>query len=355
MNNNKNVPITKEVLYNKNKIEKNDVLPNTAEQQDLFKSAVEKEVDGIGMGVLENGIPYLTQRGVAKLCGINTARMTEMMEEYNNELETSRIIKLKEILLQNEYLEKNLYFVVSSENKRYYAYPEPVCMSFLEYFAFYSKNPSQDARNNLIKLAKKTFRDFVYISVNYSPEKKYLKEWKYFLDRVDLNFDVVPDGFFSAFREQAGLTATLIRNKVIVNDKTIPDISVGQCWSPYWIKNNFNEKYGERKRYEHNYPDYYPQSMSNPQDPWSYPNEALAVFRKWFYDEYIASKFPSYLLKKVGEQALSHFDFAKTILAVNQNDINKIKDPKLTKQIQEIVNNNPEFKKLMNNIVKSSK
>ncbi len=56
-------------------------------------------------------------------------------------------------------------------------------------------------------------------------------------------------------------------------------------------------------KYVHNYPAYYLQSFSNPQQSWAYPDEALPLFRMWFKEEYLASKFPQYLLKKV-EQGL---------------------------------------------------
>jgi hypothetical protein len=123
-------------------------------------------------------------------------------------------------------------------------------------------------------------------------------------------------GYFSIFKEQAGLTATLIRAKVTVNDKTIPDISVGLSWGKYWQNSNFDNKFDARKKYEHNYPDYYPQSVSNPQEPWCYPNEALAEFRKWFWEEYIANKFPKYLLDKVKQNALTHNDVKNVLEAV---------------------------------------
>jgi hypothetical protein len=49
----------------------------------------------------------------------------------------------------------------------------------------------------------------------------------------------------------------------------IPDISVGICWGDYWNKNGLDKSYGPRKKYEHNFPAYYPQEASNPQLPWA--------------------------------------------------------------------------------------
>jgi hypothetical protein len=43
---------------------------------------------------------------------------------------------------------------------------------------------------------------------------------------------------------------------------------------------------------------FYPQSASNPQLPWSYPENALGEFRRWFRHEYLPTKFPKYILTK---------------------------------------------------------
>lgn len=57
-------------------------------------------------------------------------------------------------------------------------------------------------------------------------------------------------------------------------------------------------KYGERIPYDHNYPEYYPQSDSNPQPANAYPDEALPEFRSWFRQVYLPTKFPVYILQK---------------------------------------------------------
>lgn len=43
---------------------------------------VEKVVGGIEMGVLENGIPYLTQRGLAEMTGAARRSIQELTEEW---------------------------------------------------------------------------------------------------------------------------------------------------------------------------------------------------------------------------------------------------------------------------------
>ena len=48
---------------------------------------VEHDVAGIEMGVLENGIPYLTQRGLAAMAGAARSTIFEITREWEQEFE----------------------------------------------------------------------------------------------------------------------------------------------------------------------------------------------------------------------------------------------------------------------------
>lgn len=108
----------------------------------------------------------------------------------------------------------------------------------------------------------------------------------------------MPIGYFSVFKESTGLVVDLINAGLSVNQHTVPDGSVGTTWGPYWTKNKLSEKYGDRVEYLHFYPAEYPQSGSNPQKAWAYPDAALAEFRRWFRITYLQTKYPSYILRK---------------------------------------------------------
>ncbi|WP_145586585.1 hypothetical protein [Yersinia kristensenii] len=108
--------------------------------------------------------------------------------------------------------------------------------------------------------------------------------------------DKVPDGYFCVFREIASMIVPMIRSGVMVSDKVIPDISVGRFWSEFWDENGLSRTYGNRKKFNHEYPDYYPQSKSNPQPSHAYPDGALGIFRAWLKRHYISTKLPKYLL-----------------------------------------------------------
>ncbi|BBN60288.1 hypothetical protein [Hydrogenovibrio marinus] len=260
---------------------------------------VEKDVGGIEMGVLENGIPYLTQNGLSQISGTSRRVLYDITQEWEHHFDDSVLTKgrmsfIKDYLLKNGFNEPQLYIETVKDGSVSYAYPDIVCMAILEFYAFESRTPNPVAIENYRRFAAFGLRKFIYEALEYTPSDK----WKYHHDRVSLLKDSSPLGYFTVFNEITGLIVDLITANLTVNDKTVPDISVGLAWGKYWKENNLASKYGERMPYEHNYPDYYPQATSNPQTPNAYPDQALPEFRAWFKQIYLRTKFPAYILKK---------------------------------------------------------
>ena len=53
----------------------------------------QRDVNGIEMGVLENGIAYLTQRGLAALCGSGNNNISDLTKEWEENFENEVITK----------------------------------------------------------------------------------------------------------------------------------------------------------------------------------------------------------------------------------------------------------------------
>ena len=260
---------------------------------------VEKSVGGIEMGVLENGMPYLTQRGLAKMTGAARSVIFDITREWAERVEDPVIGKgrnnfLKDYLFKNGYDDPSLYLSIMKDGTVHFAYPEIVCMAILEYYAFEAQNPIATAIASYRNLARFGLQRFIYKALQYDPPDK----WRYFNDRVSILRDSAPPRHFILFNETAVLAVDLINADLSVNDKTLPDISVGLSWGKFWNDNGLEERYGQRIKYEHNYPHYYRQAESNPQKPWAYPDDALPLFRRWFRTEYLLTKFPPYILSK---------------------------------------------------------
>ena len=260
---------------------------------------IQRDVNGIEMGVLENGIPYLTQRGLSGITGIARNAIQTITKEWEDHwndtvLGKDRFSFFKQYLNSKGFNEPRLHLESLQNGVVHYAYPDIVCMAFLEYYAFESKADSATALENYRRFAAYGLRTFIYDALQYVPSDK----WKYYNDRVSLLKDSAPTGYFTIFKETTGLIVDLISADLTVNDKTLPDISVGQAWAKHWKENGLAASYGERIPYEHNYPDYYPQALSNPQKPNAYPDGALPAFRQWFRQVYLLTKFPKYILTK---------------------------------------------------------
>jgi len=123
--------------------------------------------------------------------------------------------------------------------------------------------------------------------------------WAQFQDRVSLIYDNVPLGYFAVFQQISDLFASMITNGADFGTKMILDLSVGGCWGRHWNKERLEDRFGSRALYPHSYPSYFPQSWSNPQDAWCYPEDAIPTFKRWLREIYVTDKMPKYLKEQV--------------------------------------------------------
>ncbi len=300
-----------EVMVKDNKISTLvSVMPTqgVASKQGILELGIQNqiEIDGIGMGVLSDGTAFLTGRGLARLCGVRQAQVQSITDEWLNNTQTPRMIKIHEILQAHAVQVDAPYIAIRQRSGIFYAYPDLVCLAVLEYYAFDAgTNIKEIAKKNYRLLAGKALRDFIYTQVGYDPSYTIPDVWRQFHDRVSLTYNSVPKGYFGIFKEMSDMIVTLGHAGLPIDSSFVPDISVGQHWSKYWTANNLQAQYGERIKFEHNYPNYFPQAESNPQEPWCYPEHALGVFRGWLRDEYIGQgKFKNYLENKIKQKQL---------------------------------------------------
>ena len=276
------------------------------QQQGLLFPVTEVELDGVAMGVLSDGTPYLHLRGLARLCGVDSGMLSRLTSNWDDERLKPRGARINELLTQQGFFGDELSLLTVGPHGEAPVYTDAVCMALLEYYAFDAKQGSPEvAQRNYRLLARKSFRQFIYDGCGYKPGAAKDALWKNFHDRVSLNFDSVPEGYFSVFKQIADLIVSLGQRGLHIHESFVPDISVGQCWSTYWKSIDGNSKFGQRIHYKHNYPEYYPQAISNPQEPWCYPEMALGEFQRWFRENYIkGGRLKTYLTTKAKDQTL---------------------------------------------------
>ena len=258
-------------------------------------------VDPWGMGVLSDGTPFLTQRGLAVLCGVENAHIGTISSQWHDTIPKPRVNKIRDILARNGHDLGHAHVQVRVGGRTLYAYREEISLAVVEYYAFDAGQFCQEeARDNYRVLARKGFRDAIYESVGYQPARDLGDQWQPFHDRVSLVYHNAPDGYFSIFKESVEVTVTLGQSGIYSNENIIPDISIGKCWSNYWVDSGLYKRYGGRLEYKHYYPIYFPQSAANPQTPWCYPELALGEFKRWLREDYIkGGKFRAYIAGQI--------------------------------------------------------
>ncbi len=266
---------------------------------------VSREVNGLEMGVLDDGTPFLSMRGLSRLCGVSNAHLSDTAKAW---LEgRPHATKLGQFLAANGIpINESLYSpiaVPASKGNVQYAFPDNICSLVLEYYAFEADNPTALALQNYRITSRAGLRLFIYTQLGYDPANRVPQPWRQFHDRVTLVS--APTGYFSVFKESADFVIHAIRGGLSVDERTVPDISIGQTWGGYWTSNKLEERYGARIKHDHNYPDYFPQAASNPQPMWVYPVVALGEFRIWLQTDYARQKLPNYLTGKVNKGLLA--------------------------------------------------
>jgi len=265
---------------------------------------VERDIDGIGMGVLSDGTPYLNQRGLARLCGVQNAHIGTISSQWNESDQKPRITAIKSILSQAGFTTPAAHMEIAHKGQVHYCYPAEVCLAVLEYYAFDAgANCQPEARNNFRLLAGSKLRELIYSQTGYDPTgQNRFKKWH---ERIALNFQSAPKGFFHVFNEAHTIIYELIQAGAPISEKMVVDISIGQHWAKHWKAENLSAKYGECCKYPHNYPDSHPQSKANPHESWCYPLASLGAYREWLQDTYIeGGKFAAYLQGKVSRNEL---------------------------------------------------
>lgn len=259
--------------------------------------AVHREVDTIEMGILSDGTPYLSMRALAGVVGVHHSVIADWLTPLASKKDalTPRDRHLIEYIRKAGGDEGHLYREIEVKGSPTYAVPDIVCMGVVEYYAFESTPPRPQALDTYRKLAIVSMRAFIYRSLGYDPDGVPPK-WRQFHDRVLLVG--APAGYFCVFTEMSGMVVELMKHGLVVDEHTVPDISVGKTWGDHWT-NNLETAHAPRIRFDHNYPDYFPQSATNPQQPWAYPDSALGEFRRWMREVYLPTKFPNYLREKV--------------------------------------------------------
>ena len=306
-------------------MDKTESMPSDRQGELTLFPVKEKEVDGIQMGVLNDGTPYLTMRGLSRLCGVSHKTIDLLTTDWLDIRQKPRGKKVDSILRSKGLKLTKLYWNLEQNGTDIRAYPASVCMAILEYYAFDADQvDNATARANFRSLAESTLKRFIYLSVGIDPDNPLRGAWQAFQDRLQLN-NQTPFGYFSVFSEMADLSLKMISAGFDFGPAAVPDISVGTHWGNFWSKNQLDEKYGQRTRHPHVYPEWFPQHKAGPVNPWIYPDDSLGEFRRWMQQSYLPTKFPAYIESKTRDGTIPEVSASKLLTQVKRPELPKSK------------------------------
>jgi hypothetical protein len=258
-------------------------------------------MDGMEMGVLPDGTPYLTARALARICGQSTGAIAKLTSEWQRERTKPRGRIIAGLLLAQGHTGAALIIHVQDRGVLRRVLPDTVCMAILEYYAFESSTKNQYlAQTSYRILARKSLRQFIYGRVGYDPNARQAAAWQHLHDRMMLN--PAPPGYFSLLREITDLLIAAVQSGLALGPHTLPDISVGVAWGKHWTTHDLDTVYGARVKHPHRFPDAFPQMEVV--EAWTYPDTARGAFRGWLRDHYLPYRLPQYLASKAKSGAL---------------------------------------------------
>lgn len=273
-------------------------------------------VDGIEMGVLADGTPYLTTRALARICGQAPSVMYKLTREWDNERLKPRGRRIQTLLGSQGYTDEKLFMIVELGGKKTQIIPDAACMAILEYYAFEADTRKRYvAQHSYRLLARHSLRRFIYGNVGYDPNARLSGGWKLLHERMVLN--PTPAGYFGLLREISDILIPAIQLGLVLGPHTMPDISVGIMWGRYWTSRNLDEVYGPRTKHAHRFPEEFEKQEVQ---AWIYPIAALGEFRSWMQAYYLPQWFPRYIENKSKTGALPPYRVELLLDAVNSNE-----------------------------------
>ena len=254
----------------------------------------------IEVGILEDGTPFLSGRGLAKACGISNSTLVSWGELVPQVGAKYRAGKLAKLLATHQYKGDRLFLRLPSDVKfggkpNVSAYPYPVCMAFLDYYAFAgNKETAHKSRRILRQQPLPRFIDpaIAPTPVIAQPSARTREEDRPLRGKV-------PANYFGVFQITSRGQQGNAQNELTVDVPISHHRNIEKAWSQYWYIHKLWEQHGKRVPYLRRSLDHSPHLTIDGYLPtYLYPTSVLSEFKRWFAEHYIPDRFPSYRHRK---------------------------------------------------------
>jgi hypothetical protein len=259
----------------------------------------------IEVGVLRDGTPFLSGRGLAKACGISNSTLVGWGEVAPKLGDKYRAGKMANLLATYGYGGDRFFVRIPNHlnlggKPSLSAYPYQVCMAFLDYYAFEAKKEA--ARNSLRILSEKQLPTFIYSAIGYQPSQP-----QPMLPPKPLRRPLrgpIPEGYFSVFHAVARGEIRGVQMALNLGGYPLSYVTIEKAWHRYWDTQALWQQYGPRRVYLRKCLDTVPQRTIDGYIPtYVYPIAAWDGFKRWLNWQYIPDRFPSYLQRKIQASA----------------------------------------------------
>lgn len=258
----------------------------------------------IEVGLLRDGTPFLSGRGLAKACGISNSTLVSWGEVAPQVGAKYRAGKLANLLATYHYNGDRLFFRLPSEVKfggkvNVSAYPYQVCMAFLDYYAFVANK--EVARNSLRILSEQQLPNFICNAIAQQPTSPPPETHQTESD-CPLR-GKVPSNYFGVFQITSRGELGTAQNRLAFDRPIANPRNIEKAWSQYWHIHRLWERHGKRVPYLRKSLDCSPQLTADGYlKTYLYPASALGDFKRWFCLNYIPDRFPSYRHRKAQQR-----------------------------------------------------
>jgi hypothetical protein len=172
----------------------------------------------------------------AALCGVQNAHIGTISSQWGDD-EKPRIKTIKSNLAKAGFTSAAAHIELIHGGQLQYCYPAEICLAVLEYYAFDAgANCQPEARDNFRLLAGSKLREMIYSQVGYDPA--HLKRFDKWHERIGLNYQSAPKGFFHVFNEAHTVVYELIMAGADIGERTWSislSASIGQSTGPIMI------------------------------------------------------------------------------------------------------------------------
>ncbi|ESQ85299.1 hypothetical protein [Asticcacaulis benevestitus] len=127
------------------------------------------EHDGMGMGTLSDGSGYLTQRGLAHLCGVQNAHIGTISRDWQSD--KPRIVAIRTRLERLGHEREAAHRVLIWDGRRQYSYDPAVCEAILDYYALEAGDHIQaEAQTNRLRFKRVDLGGWIVDQFKPKPE-----------------------------------------------------------------------------------------------------------------------------------------------------------------------------------------